>query len=131
MITLTRGSTTFVASSRPPMPTSSTAKSTCSRAKYPNPIVVIISKKLGCHGSSLFSTSVSAIRSILPCSSEKSLSLTSLPFNRMRSLIRIKCGEVYKPVFKPDAFRMDANVAAVEPFPFVPAINTLGKRRSG
>ena len=52
VITLTRGSTTFVASSRPPMPTSSTARSTFSRAKCSNAIAVIISKKLGCHGNS-------------------------------------------------------------------------------
>ena len=51
-MTLTRGSITLVASSRPPMPTSSTAMSTFRRAKYSNAIAVSISKKLGCQGNS-------------------------------------------------------------------------------
>src|ERR1022692_4883630 len=44
---LRRGSTTLVASRRPPMPTSSTTMSGRLRAKYSKPIAVSISKKLG------------------------------------------------------------------------------------
>jgi hypothetical protein len=32
---------------------------------------------------------------------------------------------VYNPVLIPDALRIEASVAAVEPFPFVPAISTF------
>src|SRR5579863_7981371 len=49
----------------------------------------------------------------------------------MRSLMRIRCGDVYSAVFNPEARKIDASVAAVDPFPLVPAINTLGKARSG
>ncbi len=49
----------------------------------------------------------------------------------MRSLMRTRCGEVYKLVFKPEARRIEASVAAVDPLPFVPAMSTLGKSRSG
>ena len=46
-------------------------------------------------------------------------------------MIRTRCGEVYKPVFNPEARRIEASVAAVEPLPFVPAISTLGKAPLG
>ena len=46
-----KGSTTLVASSRPPIPTSSTAISTATLAKYSKAMAVSISKKLGCHGN--------------------------------------------------------------------------------
>jgi hypothetical protein len=39
--------------------------------------------------------------------------------------------DVYRPVRNPEACKMDASVAAVDPLPFVPAINTLENRRSG
>ena len=44
----TTGFRTFVASSLPPMPTSTTAKSTFSIAKYINAIAVVNSKKVSC-----------------------------------------------------------------------------------
>ena len=72
------------------------------------------------------STSLSATRSTSPCRAAKSSSLISSPLIRMRSLIRTRCGEVYKPIFNPEARRIEASVAAVDPLPFVPAISTLG-----
>ncbi len=47
VITATSGWTTFVASSRPPSPTSTTAMSTARRANWRNAIAVMNSKKLG------------------------------------------------------------------------------------
>lgn len=46
-MTLTSGRITFVESSRPPIPTSITAMSTLSRAKWSNAIAVVISKNDG------------------------------------------------------------------------------------
>ena len=42
----------------------------------------------------------------------------------MRSLMRSKCGDVYSPVRKPAARRIESSIAEVEPFPFVPATCT-------
>ena len=50
---------------------------------------------------------------------------------RMRSLMRTRCGEVYRPVRRPAARRMLASIAAVEPLPLVPATCTERKARSG
>src|SRR5580704_6784882 len=50
---------------------------------------------------------------------------------RMRSLMRSRCGEVYRPVRKPAARRMDSSIAAVEPLPLVPAMWTQGEERCG
>lgn len=47
------GCTILVQSSLPPSPTSITATSTCSSAKYRNAIAVVNSKKEGCRGSKI------------------------------------------------------------------------------
>ena len=130
-MTLTLDSITLVASSRPPMPTSSTARSTRSRAKCSKAIAVSISKKLGCQGNSPWLTSRSAVRSTRSCSAVKSSSLMDSPFTRIRSFMHIRCGEVYKPVFNAEARRIEPSAAAVDPLPLVPAISTPGERCSG
>ena len=56
----------------------------------------------------------------------KSSSPICSPSMRMRSLMRIRCGEVYRPVFSPRRAGSKPSVAAVDPLPFVPAISTLG-----
>src|SRR5271155_5169897 len=50
---------------------------------------------------------------------------------RMRSLMLSRCGEVYRPVRRPAARRMDSSIAAVEPLPLVPAMCTHGDERCG
>jgi hypothetical protein len=50
---------------------------------------------------------------------------------RIRSLTRARCGEVYSPARRPEAVRIEASVAAVEPLPLVPAISSAGKRSCG
>src|SRR5882724_6376802 len=131
VITDTHGSTIFVASSLPPRPTSSTAKSTPTLAKYSNIMAVSISKKLGCHGSSPRSTRPAAAASTRSNIMANSASLMGSPLICMRSFTRNKCGDVYSPTRYPAACAILASVAAVEPFPFVPAINTLCSRRCG
>src|SRR5205823_8984925 len=42
-----------------------------------------------------------------------------------------RCGEVKRPARIPAACRIDARNAAVEPLPFVPAMRTTRRRRSG
>src|ERR1700683_2830242 len=48
---------------------------------------------------------------------------------RMRSLMRSRGGEVYRPVRNPAARRMDSSIAAVEPLPLVPAMCAQGEER--
>ena len=88
------GSTTLVASSRPPMPTSSTAISTATLAKYSKAITVSISKKLGCQGSLLERSRTCAVRSTRSCISPNSASEMASPLTRIRSLMRTRCGEL-------------------------------------
>ncbi len=125
------GSTTFVASNRPPIPTSSTAICTLLSAKYRNASAVSISKKLGICGSRPVLTSRSAVSETRKKSRAKSASAISSRPTRIRSFGRSRCGDVYSPVRSPASVKIEASVAAVEPFPFVPAISTAGKRRSG
>ena len=51
-----------------------------------------------------------------------SSSRIQFPFTRILSLNFIRCGEVYKPTFLPDAFKTEASMEDVDPLPFVPAI---------
>ena len=114
VITVKSGVRTFVESSLPPSPVSTTAISTFLLAKYLNAIAVVVSKKVD---------SISSISE--RCSSTNSTILESdigLPFTRMRSLNRIKCGDVYNPTFKPASIKIEEIIALVDPFPLVPAI---------
>ena len=131
VIIMTAGERMFVASRRPPRPTSKTPNSTRSCAKHSNAMAVTHSKYVGC-ARSLWAASSSSISA---CSRVKSAandsSLISLPLMRMRSLIFSRWGEVYSPVRKPACRRMDSRNAAVEPLPLVPAMCALGYARSG
>ena len=107
----TIGLPTFVASSLPPSPTSITAISTFSSAKYRNAIAVVNSKKVRAHGSRgmgesgnrgfcfvvspFLHFSVSPLRCfILFTNSATFLSVISLPFIRILSLNLTRCGDV-------------------------------------
>ena len=76
------------------MPTSSTAISTPTLAKYSNAITVSISKKLGCQGS------LPAMHQMLRRQLDAVVNLAELDvgdsslFTRMRSLMRTRCGEL-------------------------------------
>src|SRR5277367_1361321 len=61
----------------------------------------------------------------------KSWSEIFSPLMRMRSLMRSRWGEVYRPVRNPALRRMDSSIAAVEPLPLVPAMCTQGEDRCG
>src|SRR6202167_3840610 len=50
---------------------------------------------------------------------------------RMRSLMRSRCGEVYRPGRNPAVRKMDSSIAAVEPLPLVPAMCKQGEERCG
>src|SRR5277367_1330005 len=61
----------------------------------------------------------------------KSWSEIFSPLMRIRSLMLSRCGEVYRPVRRPAARRMDSRIAAVEPLPLVPAMCAQGEERCG
>ena len=109
---------TFVASSRPPRPTSSTTMSHCWSANHKIAAAVTSSNSVGgsgiaaTHGRSRSHTAAS------------SASVMGVPLTCIRSLKRSMNGEMYSPVRYPAARRTDASIAAVEPFPFVPATCT-------
>jgi hypothetical protein len=93
-ITEISGSTTLVASKRPPIPTSSTAISIPTLAKYSNAITVSISKKLGCQGSLAERSRSCAVRSTRSYISLNSGSEMASPLTRIRSLMVTRCGEL-------------------------------------
>ena len=111
-------STTFVASSLPPMPTSSTTTSQPARSKQTMASAVMRSKTVGL--SSICSTHCSRISAARHISSSE----TSSPSMRMRSLYFRRWGDVYSPVLYPASCSTDASMAAVDPLPLVPAIWT-------
>ena len=118
------GWTTLVESSRPPMPTSSTTAPTWRRAKCSRPIAVVISKKVSRHWSR--SDSSRSSRSTASRTSSTSAITSSgaagWPSTVNRSSRRCRCGEEYSPVRTPAADSPAAIIAAVEPFPLVPAM---------
>ncbi len=86
-------SSVFVASSRPPMPTSRIATSISRRAKYMNAATADDSKY-----DNVIEPSV---ESISRKSSTSSASVASAPLQRIRSLNRHRCGDVNVPTSKP------------------------------
>ena len=57
--------------------------------------------------------------------SANSAGLIGWPFQRMRSSMCSKCGDVNSPVPSPAALRIAVTMAAVEPLPLVPAMWTI------
>ena len=123
VITLSSGRITFVESSRPPMPTSTTATSTSRRAKWSNAIAVVISKNDGCTRPI-----VSRFRSTYSTTSRSEI---VSPSTRMRSRKSFRWGDVNRPVRYPAADSAEAIRCDTEPLPLVPATCTLRKRRCG
>ena len=84
------GSTTFVASSRPPRPTSSTATSTRARAKCQRAAAVTASKNVGCAASvPRFTRAAAASRTAITARANAA-SVISRPPTVIRSLIRTR-----------------------------------------
>ena len=115
---------TLVASCRPPMPTSTMATSTGASANFQIAMAVSTSKKLirGLPCSSIRASTRSTMSLIWSQESTKSSSLSSWPSMAMRSLMRSRCGEVYRPVRMPYARQIASAMRAVEPLPFVPVM---------
>ena len=121
----TRGVSTLVASSLPPKPTSTMAISTRAWAKMRKANTVIISNGVNRMPAGSRSGLIAAtVSTTSPGETHRG------PI-RIRSQKSIRCGDVNKPALYPAALRMACNMAAVEPFPFVPAICTLGNWRCG
>ena len=131
--TASAGCMALVASSRPPSPTSSTTILAWDVAKWSKPNAVMISKKVasrswncGSQASSLATTgrttSIKAIRRSLD---------TSRPSTLSRSSSRFRCGEVNRPVDRPEAVSAAASITEVEPFPLVPVTWTIVKSSWG
>ena len=125
---LTSGSVAFVASSRPPRPTSTTAISHPWRAKKSSASAVVTSNVVGSPAARGRSRTKPRMRST---ASLKSHSEMARPSTRTRSRYVCKCGLVYRPQRTPAAERMLASVAQVEPLPFVPATSAIRNCRSG
>ena len=98
VITIRSGLITFVESNRPPSPVSMTATSTLCLLKWFSAMTVVVSKKVD--SISLMVGPASAIKDIISWSS------IGIPFTLIRSLKRIKWGDVYSPTFFPLARRM-------------------------
>ena len=109
------GAMTLVESSRPPSPTSTTARSTPASAKQRNASAVVASKKVAPVRSMAGRSRASA--------SASSAASTGRPPMRMRSVNETRCGEVYRPIVRPGcaARRADSQSALTEPLPLVPA----------
>ena len=123
--------TTFVASKRPPMPTSSTATSTLRRRKIERASAVVASKNVGGWPSRPDAQSRSIVSLTAAASVRRASSSTGRPSTANRSLSAIRCGEVYRPVAYPAARSPRSVMAATEPLPFVPAMRSDLNRRSG
>src|SRR2546427_3612985 len=122
-MTATSGEPTVVASRRPPRPTSSTATSTASRAKWSRASAVVASNIVAS------SRATSVPRASTP-STTPSSGMGS-PSTRMRSRNETRCGEVYRPTRWPADLRIAASIAATEPLPLVPPTWTSRYRCSG
>ena len=106
------------------MPVSHTANSARAPAKYTKAIAVTHSKNVGCAARRPAASNSSMASRTRVNAAANSWSEISLPSRRMRSLMRSRCGEVYRPVRRPAARKIESSIADVEPFPFVPATCT-------
>ena len=109
----------FVASRRPPRPVSSTAYSTCFRAKITMPIAKTYSKNVGWGSPS--STMANAACPACSAAQTKSCLLHGFPSSANRSSKCIRWGEVKSPVFFPAARSALSRKAQTLPFPLLPA----------
>ena len=91
VMTATSGARTFVASSRPPRPTSTTARSTPTRSKWSNARAVKISKKVGASPSPRRRSTEGRMAAIRAARS--SCEIIRSP-TRMRSRRSTRCGDV-------------------------------------
>ena len=121
--TETRGVITFVASSRPPSPTSMTPTCAPRAARSAKAMAVVASKKLASRRS------ICGWRNVVH--SANASSPIGTPSTTMRSRTETRCGEVYIPTLCPRAASSAPMKAQVEPLPFVPATWIEGKWRSG
>ncbi len=123
------GSQTFVASNRPPSPTSITANPHPDRAKCRNPRAVPSSKNVAGAAPPASARAAAAATSVTSRTNVGSSG--SAPSTVRRSSNRTRCGEVNSPHRTPQAVSPPATHDATVPFPLVPAICTAGTRRCG
>ena len=90
----TSGVMMFVASSRPPSPTSMTARSTAWSAYQHSAIAVIISKKVGCPCFGVITASAPASRPMISVNAANGI---IDPLIWIRSRTSTRCGLVYTP----------------------------------
>jgi len=91
VITLTHGSTTFRRIQPSSHATSSTARSTCWRAKYFEPIASHHFEKTGCHGNSGSPPTFPQLDPPRPEAMQTRRHRSLCQFTRIRSLIRTRC----------------------------------------
>jgi hypothetical protein len=123
--------TTFVESSRPPSPHSTTAHSTSRSAKIANAAAVTRSNQVAALAGVLSAIACPRASSARSRARARERSSRSAPSTRMRSWIRSTCGEVYRPVRSPAFDSAVATSELVVPLPFVPATWTARKRSVG
>ena len=125
------GETTFVASSRPPRPTSRTATSTRARRNSSNAAAVVTSKNVGWTASAPSARSCSMVSRISSTTAASRSRATGCPSMVNRSVRSTRCGEVYRAERWPAALSAASTIATTEPLPFVPATCTDWNARSG
>ena len=126
VITAATGVTTLVASSRPPRPTSTTARSTRARRNHDRAIAVAASKNVGGWVRPPARSSASVCPNTRAASSRSAGSSIAAPSTAKRSVIDVRWGEVYRPARYPASRRALAIIAATEPLPLVPATMMAG-----
>ena len=92
---------------------------------------MIASNSVGCWARTASAVMASMASRTSATASAKASSSIGAPAISMRSLKRVRCGELRNPVLRPAARRPAAIIAAVEPLPLVPATCTIRKDRSG
>ena len=116
-------STTLVASSRPPSPTSSTVTSTRASAKRDERHRGHdLEERRARRRAAAVDRDLHALGEL-----DRSRRSISAPSMRMRSVKRSRCGDVYSPDAPPAGAQRRRTIAAVEPLPLVPATCTTAQ----
>ncbi len=125
------GVTTFVASNRPPIPTSSTATSIPDCRNSDSAMAVVASKKVGGVSNRPSRTRSSITWRSCSASRASASGETGSPSTANRSSSDVRWGEVKRPVRYPVARSAVSSIAATDPLPLVPATMIDEKERSG
>ena len=113
-------SMTFVASSRPPRPASTTATSTPASANATNETAIAASNWVIRSPASSSGSTASIAAATVAVAAAKASGAISAPSIRVRSAHRQTCGEMQEPVLSPAPQSSAAVIVVTEDLPLVP-----------